>query len=258
LLSTLSLFLSACFLRSLAGNVAGEEGEFTVHVDATALTADCDVSSFPNEEGYVTCFYIIEWDPSFELVTTAILVDELGLFGILIDPLILQVPETATNFRATFQNSPTPREAVITVTDSFDVQPGTVVTAEPGQQFVILEFPDDVPPTLPDGDPRNGVEFDFELDFDVPTLDPVAVKGMFTGKIEVGGQTFYIPLYPCVTDFSTIPAVDIPVATSPQFLTPQIATHINASGDMTCNDQVYDFSDLSPASLLYLPVIVAP
>jgi hypothetical protein len=258
MLSMLTLLLSACFLRSLAGNVSGEEGDFTAHVGATALTANCNVSSLPGHEGEVTCFYVIEWDPSFELESTVILVSEFGLFGVLVDPLILQVPETASNFQAIFQSGPTPREAVITVTDSFNVQPGTAITAEPGQQFVILEFPDDVPPTLPDGDPRNGVEFDFELDFDVPTLDPVDVKGMFAGRIEVNGQTFYVPLYPCVTDFSAIPAIEIPVDSSPQFLIPQIADHINAGEDATCIGEVYDFSDLDPAGRQYLPLMARP
>lgn len=76
LLSALSLFLSGCFLRSLAGNVSGEEGDFTAHVGATALTANCDISSLPGEEGKVTCFYVIDWDPSFELESTAMLLLE--------------------------------------------------------------------------------------------------------------------------------------------------------------------------------------
>lgn len=254
----LSLFLSGCFLRSLAGNVTGEEGDFAVDLGATALTANCDVSTAPGEEGQVTCFYEIDWDPSFELESTFLLVSEFGLFGVLIDPLILQVPEGATNFQAAFQNAPTPRDAVVTVTNAFDVQPGTTVTAEPGQKFVILEFPDDVPPTLPDGDPSSGEEFDFDLTFDVPTLDPVNVKAMFTGKIEIGGQTFYVPTYPCVTDFASIPAVEIPVSTSPQYLVPQIAGHIDNSGDMTCNGQVYDFSSVVPDEMVYLPFVAAP
>lgn len=75
---------------------------------------------------------------------------------------------------------------------------------------------------------------------------------------EVNGQTFYVPLYPCVIDFSAIPAIEIPVDSSPQFLIPQIADHINAGGDATCNGEVYDFSDLAPACLQYLPFTALP
>jgi hypothetical protein len=123
---------------------------------------------------------------------------------------------------------------------------------------LILEFPDDVPPALPEGDPRNGEEFDFDLSFDVPALKPVEVKGMFAGKIEASGQTFYIPLWPCVTDFSEIPPVEIPVASAPQFLTPQIVDHIGASGEMTCDGQVYDFSGLEAGEVVYLPLVAQP
>lgn len=129
----------------------------------------------------MTCSYVIEWDPSFELQTTVILVSEFGLFGVLVDPLILQVRETATNFRAIFQNEPTRRDVEVTVTGSFDVQPGTTLTA-----------------------------------------------------------------------------MEIPVASGPQFLIPQIADHINASGDVACNDRVYDFSDLDPAAFVSLPIVIKP
>lgn len=254
-LCAVTLLLSGCFLRSLVGNVAGEEGEFTASVSATSITANCNISSLPGREGEVTCFYVIEWDPSFELESTVVLIAEFGLFGVLVDPLILQVPESAINFRGISQSGPTPEDLVITVVDAFDVQPGTQVQAEPGQKFAIVEFAEDVLPSIPDGSPEMGQEFDFELQFEVAEPAPVTVKGMFAGKVETGGQTYYVPLFPCVTDFSLVPAIEIAAEQFPQFLIAQIADAINAGEDMTCNDVTYDFSGAVTSQFVYLPLI---
>ena len=204
ILSILTLLLSGCFLRALAGNIALGEEEATGHIGATSITADCTESILPEEEGLITCFYIIEFDEGgFELETTVQLISDFGLFGVLIDPVILQIPEEAHGLVGTFHDGATFQLLEITEVDSFNVQPGVVVTAEPGQKFVILEFPS--------GTMYDGVEFNFDLFFQYPTVEPVSVKGMFAGRVEVDSETFYVPLAPCTTDFANAPEITIPV-----------------------------------------------
>lgn len=150
----------------------------------------------------------------------------LGILGVFVDPLILQVPAGASNFAGTFVDGSGPQPIVITEAGSFDVQPGTEVTAEPGQKFVILEFPSDVEADLMSSGQLDG-PFDFNFEFELPSLSSVDVKAMFAGKVEVGGQTFYAPLLPCVTDFANVPALTIPVSPTQVDLMSQVLSILN-------------------------------
>jgi len=248
-LVVLASSLSGCFLQLALGRVVTESIGENIRVQIAAIFSRATVAACLDlGEDFFECTFFID---GIEVASTFSLRTELGFFGILVDPVILQVPEDATNFEGTFDDGTGPRPLVITETDSFEVQPGVQVFAESGHKFVILEFPSDVPPTLPSGDPTNSAPFDFELTFDRPTLisdpiEPITVKAMHTGKVIIDGQTFYIPLLPCVKDFGLLPEIEIPESSNMEDLEPVLGDLIRGTGNVGCDGQVYDFTALSP------------
>jgi hypothetical protein len=251
----LASLLSGCFLRLLFGTVGERDSEFgTVFIATIGGTwgpmAICD---FDESGGLVDCSYSFidfEGDPPIETTVTssAQLISELGILGLFVDPLILQVPAGATNFTGTFDDGSASEPIVITETSSFNVQPGTTVSAEAGQKFVILDLPNNVIADLQSSGQLDG-PFDFNFEFELPTLSDVDVKAMFAGRVEVGGQTFYVPLLPCVTDFASVPAVTIPVTPAPVNLMNQILDLIFQGAAPACDGQVYDFTALGQGTI---------
>ncbi len=246
-----ALLLSGCFLRSLVGFVSFAKP--LVSFSANSLAASCMMTS--NQNINFICQYVItNQEGDVEFSSTGELIDLFGLLGLLIDPVILQVPEQADNFVANSQAGPQPEPLEITITRSFSVTPDTVMVAEPGHKFVILEFPAATAGSLPPGDPRMGTEFDFDLSFSMPSVAPVNLKAMLAGRVESGGKVYYIPLLPCVTDFSSLQTIQIPVGASPVDLRPQLLDIIDQGGAQPCNGQVYDFTTLTH----YLPLVRKP
>jgi hypothetical protein len=266
LLIALPFLLSGCFLRLLFGSVAQRDTDFEiVYIAQLGGTfgpmAICDITrdgESSDQLGECTySFFDIESEQPFVETSTTELRETFGVFGILIDPLILQVPEDASNYVATFSDASITRTVVITEITSFNAQPGTVVTAETGHKFLILEFPPDVVADLQAGIPFTG-PFDFDLEFQVATLESVAIKAMYTGKIVVNGQVYYPPLLPCVTSFAGVPEVTAPEASTNFMLQQQIIGALRRGEVAACTGTVYDFSDGNdlPATL-YIPSISA-
>lgn len=238
----LTPLLSGCFLRALSGNITGGEDDAVGHVAGTSITASCS-SAFAGTEGEFGCLYTllyVDGELFLDMVSTGQLISEFGLFGVLIDPVILQVPEDVSDVTGTFTDTGTSntQPLVITETASFNVEPGVEATAEPGQKFIILEFPD--------GTEYDEVEFDFELTFHYPEVEPVDFKAIFAGRVEAGGQTFYIPLLPCTSDFADVPEFTIPVSNTPQDLTQDLFIYGFNNDDIGCDGEVYDFTAAGP------------
>ena len=235
-LLVLTPLFSGCFLRALSGNITGEHGEAVGHIAGTSITARCSVTF-----SEFSCFYAIDYEEiETEWRSTIDLISDFGLLGVLIDPLILQVPEDVSDLSGTFTDAPTSTTLplVITETASFKVEPGVEATAEPGQKFVILEFPDNTP--------YEDVEFDFDLTFHYPVLEPVDFKAIFAGRVDAGGETFYIPLLPCTSDFADVPEFTIPVSDTPQNLLEDLFVFGFHNPDLGCDEQVYDFTAAGP------------
>jgi hypothetical protein len=113
-----SLLLSGCALRALFGNVIivhdieNEVNEIitTVFSDSTAAVClDTDYS-------FYECTYIIDGET---ITSTLYLLGEYGLTGVLIDPLILQIPDDASVITATFELGSGVQPLVQTTTTSF-------------------------------------------------------------------------------------------------------------------------------------------
>jgi hypothetical protein len=160
-----------------------------------------------------------------------VVLSELELTALLVflDPLVLQVPTGSTDFAASFLHQPSGTSGPLVVTpglSSVRADATRTITAEPGMQLVVIDFPAGAPTT---GD------FSFNLNFRPPSgMAMLPMKGLFAGRVETGGETFLAPLYPCTTDLAAIPAVSIPLPAGGTVTLPVG----NVSG---CANEVYRF-----------------
>ncbi|MDJ0656482.1 MAG: hypothetical protein QNJ40_20145 [Xanthomonadales bacterium] len=233
-----TLLISGCFFRSLVGFVDDRGG---VSLSGNVQAGFCDFNTSIPE--FFGCTYttrdesgrIIEIISSFELIT------EFGLLGALIDPLILQLPDSITSVSGTYNNAGFDQPLDVSLVDSFPVLPGQMVSAEPGTQFAILELPDAVAAAIDPG----GEDFDFTMQFDATPGQPVMVKPMLTASVDVQGTRYYLPMLPCVTDFAQVPEMEIPVGTFFQDLRLPAVGLFTQPGNLTCDEVVYDFENPS-------------
>src|SRR5262245_52691891 len=254
LLCAVAFTTSGCFLRLALTrvDVTTIGDEVTQILDAVfgdvTLAVCADLRGiFPDTT--VDCTYIFA-DPEepATVVTTADLINNFGLFGVIIDPVILEVPLDVTSVSGTFaKNGETPSHPlVITTVSSFFARPGIEVMPEAGQKFIIVDLPADAVRALA---PTDRFAFTFSLTRVLPASPPpptsIRLKAMLAGKVEAGTQTFYPPLFPCVTDFSVIPAVTIPVNPTNTSILSQLVTLVRQNSSLACHNTSYDFTPVS-------------
>jgi hypothetical protein len=254
--------LSGCLLRTMYGGVGALPGRgltVSFYTDQNVVTCwriDYDDGTF----GHNCTYWLIDEEGFLFFTSTADLIAELGFLGIVVDPLILQVPNDAHNATGTFQYFDGqewvgPDTLIITMTDSFAADASTRVNAEPGHTFLIVELPDYALALIPEGtDPAtrdpftdsplvNGIHFFFEFEFDLVTPRSIDVKPMATIRVDVNDETFYAPMTPCVTDFADVPAITLPYGFTVD-LFPQLRaafTEAVAAGTHACDRAVYNF-----------------
>ncbi len=250
-----SFILSGCFIRTMIGGVGtlpsdrlivtfGTDSNFAFCVrqeleDSSGTVFDCQywfIDRSDSEEGLV-----------IEVVSTFELISEFGLFGVLIDPLILQVPENVSNYSGNLRRSAgdNPVPLVITQTDSFNVDSTTTVDAETGNTFLIVEIPDELIPELglEEGDARIGPAFFLELEFELEGTPPVEVKPMASVRVDIGDDRYYVPTVPCVTDFANVPTIQIPEGTNVDLGPQMLDAFFEAlrADNLVCDGNQYSF-----------------
>jgi hypothetical protein len=200
------MLTSGCLVNALFSFVAvtsfGEGAHTDVSVQASANVRVCaDLAVMPQTLA-VHCTYVINEET---IESDANLASVLGILGFIIDPLILQVPTAATNFRGTFGGTSTTGNLSITeVPGALPADISTAITPEPGTKLVIVDFPNPPPPL-------DNQSFGFTLNFQLPgDATPVRLKALFAGRVESNGQTFFVPLLPCETSFASIPTITLP------------------------------------------------
>ncbi len=195
--------LSGCFFPEIIEIfISGEEGSEFI---AFSFSATSDFSHCTREEegsNTFTCTYLGE--AGIVDSTVSLSGDDI-LFLLLLDPLIVQLPTAASNFAGSYLHNDSGMSGSLAITSglaSFDADFNTTVTSEPGTQFVIL--------ALPNGAPTQG-SYSFNFTFELPaSTSSLALKAMFTGRVDAGGQTYYPPLLPCVTNFASVPSLNVP------------------------------------------------
>ncbi len=235
-LGLVTVSTTGCFLRLLLGyEVAeslGEEIELIISaVFANATTATCSVSPFG---GFVECTYTFEsseFPGIADETSTAQLISEFGLFGALIDPVVLELPAGVTGITGTYTDGGAnfgdllvyPSLSYVPVDDNRTLTPG------PGKQLVVVDFPE--------GIPVDGVDYQMSLSFQqlVPAgTGPTPIRALLTGKFRAGPKTYYPPMLPCTSDIASLPVITLPRAATFQPLT-------LPGGFQGCDDERYTF-----------------
>ncbi len=222
LLLLVALLSTGCFFGPVLEIIIfGGDGDSVVSVSTTSTWTSCS----EEDDGLYDCAYFSE--------------DGISLFGIsavgllfallLIDPLVLQVPEGAYNFRASYSVDEGDGGALVVTAglDSIRVDATRTLQAEPGTQLVIVDFPSDAPATGSGG---------FNLNFRIPDdLDALDIKALFTGKVTIEGETYYMPLYPCTSDMAALPTISVPMPNGGGVTLPVDEVE-------GCNGEVYSFT----------------
>jgi hypothetical protein len=134
-----SSFHTACFLRFTLGvqtaETLSQEIELIIHAIRTeATTAVCQTDPFfsPN---FHRCTYIIN---GVEVASTTSLLSELGPFGAMIDPVILELPADVTNIAGTYNGGGNSGNLIVYPKLSFvPVDQSRRLEAGPGKQLAI-------------------------------------------------------------------------------------------------------------------------
>jgi hypothetical protein len=238
----LALAASACWIRFMFASsvIFVDEIKKEVHTIIDLVFSDSTGAVCAAYSGTYECTYII----GGEIICSSLyLFSNWGVPGVLVDPLVLQVPAGVSNAAGTYDDGSGPKPLIVTQTSSFPVEPGALVAAETGQTFLIVELPPEVAASLPEGPPdAAGTPFDFAFTFQVPGDQDLLVKPMLTVRVDVAGQTFYVPTLPCTTDFASVPAIEIQVPVQDQDLLPAVAAALDP--DMACRTAVRDYSSL--------------
>jgi hypothetical protein len=213
----LTSLLSGCFLQVLSGvALRDDDSTLVIIVDGNSILASCSPGGFPG--GALECRYTFLDEDGFpvETTTSVTLISEFGFLGVVIDPLIVQIPEEATDISATYDDG-MGQSGPLEVRSGFKsipVDASRHVFAEHRQQFVIADFPPGVD--------YDGVEFDFSLTFRLPANAsvPVQVKPLFALKVTNTQNPpfaleYYSPLLPCTTNMADIPPVSIEEGVAP-------------------------------------------
>ncbi len=255
-LSLASTVLTGCFLQNVfsqihVSSISEEVSEILTSVKGNATVAVCDhIGVFYN------CVYIVDGTP---ITSTAAIFSEFGLAGIIIDPVVVQIPGNAISITAQYSTTAGYQPAVTSVRNSFPVKPGVNITAEAGTQFVILELPNSVTSGLTQTNPANGLPVSYAISFTqqqpvTQTVEPVNIKAMFTGRIVANGHVYYAPLLPCTTNFANIPSLTIPVTDTLVNLQPSIGALLGQVAP--CNHATYDYTFAPPPEhRMYLPLM---
>ena len=247
LLGLIPLMMTGCILRNTGGFVFTDDLRTFIRLQFDNVSvAYCREVNLPDGGKTVECEYSIETADGFaDRTSTTELISQFGVLGILIDPVIMQIHKDSTVQTATVDDGNGPQPLRITETATFAVQPGVQSAAEPGHKFWIIELPETIEADLvASPDP---LELDYVFEFFGPPAvnNMVPVKAIYAGRVEVGGDTFYPPLYPCTADFTQVPEIQIPVAPSLSGFIFELLFQFGDFGinpDLGCNGQVYDFS----------------
>jgi hypothetical protein len=254
------LMLSGCLLQVLTGRIiiveSPKEHLFTV-LALVGGNSSATICSYTDAQ-YV-CDYVI----AGRLVQSGVyLLSKDSPLLALIDPVVIQVPVDVLTVTATYAGEAGQQPLVVSRTGQFQATPDITITAEAGQTFLILDLPPAVAAEIPPGDPEDGLPLTYTLSYErVQPIsqinEPQTLKLMLTGKVVVNEHTYYVPLLPCVTDFASLPALELPQSDTPQDLQPAIGDWLDANPAAPCDHEVYNFNNVPPPPLkVFLPALL--
>jgi len=227
----IGIFSSGCLFILLTGKAVFFGDAASIFFSGSSFVKRCsEQSEFFGS--FFECTYSMDSQESFSNFG---ITGEGRILLLILDPIIIQAPAAATNFNGTYTGLGTGGDLDIQAGfTTIPVDINTNMTAEPGMQLVILDFPDPQP-----GLPGS---FGFNFSYDLPPgPGPFEIKVMSAGKVPTEEGTFYPPIYPCETDFANIPVITVPE--SPTFQNIDLSAYVSLPG---CNGLVYDYTGLTP------------
>ena len=232
-----SVALTGCDLTSLFGgsDYGGESTDFEADGNEKKTACATDAVS-----GTVSCVSTLEVrisDGFTQTYTSHWTFHGYDALFAFLDPIILQVPATATGFSGSIISGPGVTAAQpLSITAglaSVPIDAHTSLVAEPGMQLVVVDFPS--PETVADGQYR----FKFHYNGAGPSF-----KALSAAKVVLGGKAYYVPIFPCVTDFAAAPAIPIPLGGLD--LRQILPLFASAQG---CNGKTFEFAGVGSASV---------
>ena len=198
-----SLGLSGCLISNISANSAG--GVTTLQATATLQQASPCTVDTASQTTTCTPRMQIALPGASQVFNFLIRLAGYAAPVTLYDPLIVQVPASMSNFSGSIAVGPpgvapgTPLSIISGVT-SVPIDASTNLVAEPGMQLVIIDF--QAPASAPFG------TYTLNLQFSGTTN---AIKVVFATKLTSGAQTYYTPVFPCVTNFANVTPITFPV-----------------------------------------------
>jgi hypothetical protein len=227
LAATFGLITSGCFLKFTIATRTVETLAEEINLIIDGLFADATLGVCrTNGFGVTNCTYVVD---GMEIGTSARFLAEFGLFGVVVDPLVLEVPAGAA-VAGTFTGGGMSGDLVVYPAMSYvPIDDFQTLTPAPGKQLVIVD--------LPANAPVDGVDYSFALSLrrlSAPTTAPTEIKALLTGRVRFAGKTFYPPMFPCVSSFAAAPVIRLANSS-----TPQPVTFLGSASP--CAEQVYRY-----------------
>jgi hypothetical protein len=174
-----------------------------------ACILDDDVSLFEFD-----CSFFTETISSFRVSSV-----ELLLFLFLVDPMVIQVPDTVSNLRGSFNHPAVGGDLEIRGPfTSVPVDLGRSLTAESGMSLYVAAIPEQYHSQVADIDgpirnPKPADPVGFSLTFDAPPgTAEIPMKAIVAAQARMrNGSDFYLPVFPCVAEMGEAPSVSVPV-----------------------------------------------
>jgi hypothetical protein len=235
-LSLLVILISACWTLNgcLISNISAVNSGGLTTVQATATLLQPSPCTVDAAAQTTTCTPVLKVELPTGVQTYPILIKLLGyaLPVTLYDPLIVQVPASMSNFAGSIIAGPpgTPGTplSIISGLTSVPIDTTTNLVAEPGMQLVIIDF--QAPANAPFG------VYTLKLQFSGTAN---SIKVVFAAKVPAGGKDYYVPIFPCVTAFASVPAITVPLS--------NLVGLIQLLSTQGCNGKNYNFAGVGPA-----------
>lgn len=236
------LMTSSCFFGTDLEIFVGtsEEGRTLVSISTFGTLSECERIG---ESSSFSCNYILfDTEESFPSTFTLSGLD-IAFLLLFADPIVLQLPQEAADFRGTFNQQSSGAEGDLVIRSGLASLPADATQtfqAEPGMQLVVLDLPSDAPTS-------GSVSFNFNFTIPDDLPSPLQIKAFYTGRIEVQGETYYPPLLPCTTDMAAVPVISVPL---PQGGNTSLPTNVQGCDNVTYTVQQGEFSDK-----MFLPLV---
>jgi hypothetical protein len=243
ILLLVALLTTGCFFDTqIESFISNSDGSLMISMSAGSTRLPCDSDEDP--VAFECSFFFTDSEGESELSTFTLSGIELLFFLYFYDPLVLQVPLEASNFQGSyFAQGGSGGSLVITPgLTSIRVDATRTMQAEPGMQLVIVDFPSDAPASG-----EGGFNLNFRIPDDVAALD---IKALFTGRVTLDDETYYVPLFPCTSDIAALPMISVPIPDGGNVSLPVD----DAQG---CENEVYTFSPAQKQfeSVMRLPLL---